>query len=597
MGNPDVNSLRALVGFNRRLYTSPSGKGRQWAFTGSAVVLESINPVAGYWRPISVPGFGDENNQVIFEMAVFNDHLYAGTANPKNGYQVWKTKAEGNPPYKWQKVINNGAYRGKLNQAVMCMFVFRNALYIGGGIRRGGYDREFDTGPAAAELLRVYPDDSWELVAGEQRRTPQGLAIPISGLGPGFGNPFTGYIWSMAEYNGYLYVGTFDSTVMLSFVDPQKLPPETRQRFGPGGLQHLAERQGGFDLWSSFDGIHWNRVTGDGFGNKYNYGVRTMAGTPEGLFLGAANPFAPEIAAKTSAGWSYVPNPRGGLEVWRGLPRHSVEIITPSSTTNSLEDLQVAINRHYDRSMYKPFFREQSDFANFGYWEPGILTPTQASQNLMEKLLAFIPKESGTILDVACGKGATTRHLLKYFPPTAVTGINISEKQLETCRSNAPGCKFLLMSATDMKFDDESFDDIICVEAAFHFKTREKFLREALRVLKPGGRLVLSDILLSRPSMQNNPLYPEENSVKDQVEYGQMFSRVGFNSSNIIDVTEECWKRFYRRFVPSIENKFMAGQLDPGTYARLGAWIFSGIQSIEYYVLAYATKGPNGPHT
>jgi MPBQ/MSBQ methyltransferase len=91
----------------------------------------------------------------------------------------------------------------------------------------------------------------------------------------------------------------------------------------------------------------------------------------------------------------------------------------------------------------------------------------------MEKLLAFLPKKEGTILDVACGKGATTRYLLRYFKSENVTGINISEKQLARCRENAPGCTFLLMSATELKFADESFDNISCVEAAFHFVTRE----------------------------------------------------------------------------------------------------------------------------
>jgi hypothetical protein len=102
-------------------------------------------------------------------------------------------------------VINDGAHRGNLNQAVMSMFVFDNALYVGGGIRRGGYDREFKTGPAAAELIRIHPDDNWDLAAGEERRTPDGSKSPLSNLGPGFGNSFTGYIWSMAEYDGVLY--------------------------------------------------------------------------------------------------------------------------------------------------------------------------------------------------------------------------------------------------------------------------------------------------------------------------------------------------------------------------------------------------------
>jgi len=591
MGNLDVSSFRALVGFNRRLYTSPSGKGRQWAFTGSPVVLESSNPAAGQWRPVSVPGFGDDTNQVIFEMAVFNGHLYAGTGNPANGYQVWKTRAEGSVPYAWKKVITNGAYRGNLNQAVMSMFVFKNALYVGGGIRRGGYDREFNTGPAAAELIRIHPDGSWDLVAGDERRTPDGLKSPLSKTGPGFGNPFTGYIWSMAEYDGFLYVGTYDSTVLLSFMDAQKLSPAQRGRLNSSHLEQIVEIEGGFDLWSSSDGVRWEQITHNGFGNKYNYGVRTLVGAPYGLFLGAANPFAPDVATKTSAGWCYLPNPRGGLEVWMGSHANRVEG-TAQSLRGSPQDLYGAINRRYDRTMYEPFFSKQADFANFGYWEPGVHSQQRASENLMQKLLDFLPEKKGTILDVACGKGATTRHLLKYYPPTQVTGINISQKQLETCRSNAPGCRFLQMSATDLNFEDDSFDSIICVEAAFHFNTREEFLRQALRVLKPGGRLVLSDILISKPTQGRNPLYPKANSIENAAAYAQLFSRVGFDTVEVVDATEECWRRFCRHFLPYAGIEFAAGRLDFGTYKRLQAWIWSGIVGIRSYVLACARKPP-----
>ena len=114
------------------------------------------------------------------------------------------------------------------------------------------------------------------------------------------------------------------------------------------------------------------------------------------------------------------------------------------------------------------------------------------------KVARVSAEEEKTILDVACGKGATTRYLLRYFKSENVTGINISEKQLARCRENAPGCTFLLMSATELKFADESFDNISCVEAAFHFVTREKFLKEAFRMLKPRGQIVLRDVLSAK---------------------------------------------------------------------------------------------------
>ena len=138
-------------------------------------------------------------------------------------------------------------------------------------------------------------------------------------------------------------------------------------------------------------------------------------------------------------------------------------------------DTALRVNRFYDRRMYSERSTrryEGSGFRNYGYWAPGIRSQVDACEELMEVLLAFIPKKVGAILDVACGMGGTTRHLLNYYDANAVTGINISSKQLRTCRQLAPGCRFLMMSATDMDFPEGSFDNVICVEAAHHFVTR-----------------------------------------------------------------------------------------------------------------------------
>ena len=319
LGDPTVSAFRSLVPFNGRLYTSPTGQaGGKYNTPDNPVILESAAPAQGIWRLVCPPGFGDPSNLTIFEMIAFNGFLYAGTLNPTTGYQVWKTRGDGNPPYQWTKVISHGAYRGPFNEATVSMFVFGGTLYIGSGIQNGGFDRIHDIGPGAPELIRIYPDDSWELIVGEARSTPQGYKLPLSGFGAGFDNFFNGYFWRLAEFDGSLYAGTFNWSVFLPYIQPVQQEKRNEQLLHWLGVDNLVSFAGGFDLFRSQDGVRWLPVTTTGFGNPYNYGARTMIGTPAGLFVATANPFGPEVVVRTAAGWTYMPNPKGGAEVWLG---------------------------------------------------------------------------------------------------------------------------------------------------------------------------------------------------------------------------------------------------------------------------------------
>ena len=316
-----VVSTRLLVPFKGRLFTSPTGaRGGMPNISGIPVLYESRDPASGEWVAASIGGFGDEENQGIYTLCAFNDALYAGTLNFK-GFQVWRSDCTGNPPYKWTKILDQGAGRGALNQIALSMTVFNNALYVGTGIQNGGYDIANRIGPGAGELIRIFPDHSWELVVGTTRDTPEGKKRSLSGFKAGFGNFFNGYFWCMETHQDWLYLGTCNIiSLMLSwgnFEGEQK--GKRRQLIADVGVENIVKNQSGFELWRSRDGENWLPVDCQGFKNPYNIGLRNIISTDHGLFLGTSNPFGPRVAVKQNEEWVYTDNPRGGLEVWLGL--------------------------------------------------------------------------------------------------------------------------------------------------------------------------------------------------------------------------------------------------------------------------------------
>jgi len=100
-----------------------------------------------------------------------------------------------------------------------------------------------------------------------------------------------------------------------------------------------------------------------------------------------------------------------------------------------------------------------------------------------------------TVLDVGCGIGGSSRILAKDYQ-FSVTGITISPQQVQRAQELTPpevDAKFAVDDALNLSFPDASFDVVWSIEAGPHMPDKALFAKELMRVLKPGGILVVAD--------------------------------------------------------------------------------------------------------
>ncbi|MDB9312327.1 methyltransferase domain-containing protein [Spirulina sp. CS-785/01] len=111
-----------------------------------------------------------------------------------------------------------------------------------------------------------------------------------------------------------------------------------------------------------------------------------------------------------------------------------------------------------------------------------------------------------TVLDVGCGIGGSSRILAKDYG-FKVTGVTISPQQVQRATELTPegvSAEFAVDDAMDLSFEDGKFDVVWSIETGPHIPKKAAFAKELLRVLKPGGVLVVAD--WNQRDARQNPL-------------------------------------------------------------------------------------------
>nr|WP_321467036.1 methyltransferase domain-containing protein [uncultured Desulfobulbus sp.] len=130
----------------------------------------------------------------------------------------------------------------------------------------------------------------------------------------------------------------------------------------------------------------------------------------------------------------------------------------------------------------------------------GTLRP--GGKELTRELLTFCNFAQGAaVLDIGCGPGHSLELMARHFA-LHPTGIDPSPSMLAKAAQQAPMAELLQGGATALPCADESFDGVLCECVLSLTEDMDRSLREMHRVLKPEGKLILTDIYCKQLSLQ-----------------------------------------------------------------------------------------------
>lgn len=134
-----------------------------------------------------------------------------------------------------------------------------------------------------------------------------------------------------------------------------------------------------------------------------------------------------------------------------------------------------------DVSNHKDYYTENEQYAEFlDQWDPGFYA----------KYIRHLrpSRKGGRALDIGCGTGRVVEELNRRG--AEAHGVDVSEPNIRRAEKRSASC--ILYDGTRLPFPDDHFETVGSMNVLEHVDAPEEFIREMVRVTKPGGRIVLS---------------------------------------------------------------------------------------------------------
>lgn len=133
-------------------------------------------------------------------------------------------------------------------------------------------------------------------------------------------------------------------------------------------------------------------------------------------------------------------------------------------------------------------------------WGEGYLSPGGPDE--VDRVLAGLDLRGLRVLDIGCGSGGITLHILRAHGPAHVTGYDVEGPVIAAARARAEAAglsdrvSFVQGTPGPLPFADAGFDLVFSKDALIHVPDKDALFADIFRILRPGGWFAASDWLI-----------------------------------------------------------------------------------------------------